>query len=155
MGPFINGYSVVVNNDEGYREIGVIDNTGEEIIEISDKYQSIYYSDKKDEFRFWKEDEIGFIDIKGDEFIEIDGRYLYCFVNGHASFGEQEELGDDIEWGLIDRKGEEIIKAKEKSPIHLYNDLYLYRSYEEDKNGITDVKFGYKNLDGKKIIKAK
>ena len=73
VGPFINGYSVVENNDEGYREIGVIDNTGEEIIEISDKYQSIYYSDKKDEFRFWKEDEIGFIDIKGDEFIEIDG----------------------------------------------------------------------------------
>ena len=42
-----------------------------------------------------------------------------------ASFGEQEELGDDIEWGLIDRKGEEIIKAK-RNPLYIYIMICIY-----------------------------
>ena len=35
---FIDGYSIVYKNDEGYNEVGVIDNNGKEIIDISDKF---------------------------------------------------------------------------------------------------------------------
>ena len=144
VSPFINGYAIVFKlSDDGYNEVGVIDNTGEEIIEISDKYRSIWFSDGG-EFRFWKEDEAGFLDEEGDEFIEEDWSRLLSFENGYASFLENGE--EELEWGLIDEDGEVIIKAKEEMEIQINNGLYVF---------IDDEEFGYKNIEGDKVIKAK
>ena len=143
---FIDGYSIVRKEDDGYKEIGVIDNTGEEIIDISDKYISLWFSDGG-EFRFWREDEAGFIDEEGKEFIEEDWTQITPFNDGYASFGEKiDEDKWESEWGLIDEDGEVIIKPKEETPIYMNNGLYVFKD---------DQEFGYKNIDGDKVIKAK
>ena len=146
VSPFIDGYSIVRKNDEGYNEIGIIDNNGEEIIDVSDRYENIIFSDGG-EFRFWREDEAGFIDEEGEEFIEEDWSRITSFINGYASFGEKIDEDDwGYEWGLIDEDGEVIIKSKEEKPIYMNNDLYVFSD---------DGEFGYKNIDGDKVIKAK
>ena len=143
VSPFMDGYAIVSKlSNDGYNEVGVIDNTGEEIIDISDKYQGIWFSDGG-EFLFWKEGEVGFIDEEEDEFIEEDDwSQVTPFNNGYASFLEKDEK----EWGLIDEDGEVIIKAKEEIQIRINNGLYVFKD---------DEAFGYKNIEGDKVIKAK
>ena len=145
---FINGYAIVVKENDNYisnnLEYGVINKKGKEIIAISDRYNYIKESGKEG-FRFEDEKTSGFLNNSSKRFIENDDwDYLLPFHNQYASFAEKK--GRRTKWGLINIKGEEIINPNEGQPIVLFNHLYQYENRGE---------WGYKDIKQEEIIKAK
>jgi len=138
---FKEGLALVVLRSED-REVtsGFIDQTGTEVIKISDKYDNLRsfseglapYSDGDDNW--------GFIDKKGEKVINAKDyrNRVTGFYNGYASYRDE-----DKSWGLIDKEGEKIIRAKYNYPLIFINGL---AAIEEER------KIGFIDLEGNKQI---
>ena len=141
------GYATVwTTKDESDKLFSIIDEDGNEVLKLKDKYDNVGYLR---EGLIWvinypsdeHEQEIGFIDLEGEKVIKMENwESSTHFVNGYASFME------DGEWGLIDKKGEKIISAKYPNLLIAGNKkVWVQDDDEKMKHGLID-------LDGEKLI---
>jgi hypothetical protein len=118
---------------------GFINNTGSEVIKINDKFTNLQsfndglapYSDG---------DGWGYIDQTGEKIINAQEYRdeVVGFNNGFASYKEP-----DGTWGLINKEGEKVIRAKYNNPLIFINGLAAV---------VDDGKLGFINIDGDKKI---
>jgi len=137
---FIDGYAMVRNkSDKGNDYRGIINNKGEIIIKLNNKYDKLSVA-LNGFFAYEQEDEVGFLNLEGEEAIKDDDwDGVFPFNNKYACVIEGREFG------LIDNKGEYKIKVREDFPIMLSKGLYVY---------VKDREFGYKNIDQDIVISA-
>ena len=137
---FIDGYSMVRNKaDEGNDYRGIINNKGEIVIKLNNKYDKLSVA-MDGFFAYKQEDEVGYINTEGEEVIKDDDwDFVFPFSDGYACVTESREFG------LIDRDGEYKIKVREDFLIILSEGLYVYEK---------DREFGYKNIDQEVVISA-
>ena len=137
---FIDGYSMVRNKaDKGNDYRGIINNKGEIVIKLNNKYDKLSVA-MDGFFSYKQEDEVGYLNTEGEEVIKDDDwDAVGPFYDGYACVTESRECG------LIDRDGEYKIKVREDFPIILSKGLYVYEK---------DREFGYKNIDQEVIISA-
>ncbi|MCP4520737.1 MAG: WG repeat-containing protein [Cytophagales bacterium] len=106
-------------------------------------YSTGIYSDTPSEglFRIIEDDKMGFADLKGNIIVSPKYSAINAFTNGLAAFCEgceKEYMGDEIEyingkWGVIDKRGKEVIPAK-------YDDAFYF------ENGSAKVFLGGKEI---------
>ena len=137
---FADGYSMVRNKaDKGNDYRGIINNKGEIVIKLNNKYDKLEVA-LDGFFAYKQEDEVGYLNTEGEEVIKDDDWDLvFPFSDGYACVTESRECG------LIDRDGEYKIKVREDFLIILSEGLYVYEK---------DREFGYKNIDQEVIISA-
>ena len=137
---FIDGYSMVRNKaDEGSDYRGIINNKGEIVIKLNNKYNELSVA-LDGFFAYKQEDEVGYLNTEGEEVIKDDDwDFVFPFSDGYACVTESRECG------LIDRDGEYKIKVREDFLIILSEGLYVYGK---------DREFGYKNIDQEVVISA-
>ena len=91
---FIDGYSMVRNkSDEGNDYRGIINNKGEIVIKLNNKYNELSVA-LDGFFSYKQEDEVGYLNIQGEEVIKDDDwDFVFPFSDGYACVTESRECG--------------------------------------------------------------
>jgi len=137
IAPFNQGHAIVYTSNKKDENTLIINKEGEVVLDLKDKYEKVMYI--SDGLIAIEDDGYGYIDLEGEKVIKPDDdrEYITQFFNGYASFEE------DNEWGLMNKQGEVILKAKYSNPLLVYNDMIFY----EDDN-----EWGVMDIEGKDMI---
>ena len=137
VAPFNDGYAIVSDRKEGENEFSIIDEGGEVVLALKDKYTRVAWI--SNELIAVYDQGWGYIDMEGEKVIKPDEDItsITPFKNGYASFQEENE------WGLFDLEGNKVLKAKYSSPLYVIGDMIGF----ED-----DGEWGFMDIEGKEII---
>ena len=129
---FSESLALVTNTTEETKQLGFINKDGTLVFPYTDDYYAI--GNFHNGLAIYKnDDDSGYLDANFEEVIKnSDWDEIYPFFDGHATV-----KGDDREFGYIDKKGNYIIKTREKFPIQYYNDLAIFVS-DQRKGGYMD-----------------
>ena len=126
---FYGEYAVVRKEDK----MALINEKGEEVIAF-DKHVICQFLPSEGVFPFIdrEEDAWGYMNLKGEKVIKANKRFKRAlnFINGHAIF-----YNSNYEAGLIDKKGNIVIRAKYQS-LAQCDDLLIFK--DNDKEGLLD-----------------
>ena len=118
------------NFDNNKIEYGIIDRSGFQRLKVSSRYDFIgHFSDGLAVYR--KDGEWGYLNKRGKEVIRnFDWKEAFPFFEGYATV-----KGFDNEFGLINKKGKLVINTRERMPISLYNNVYVYYDLRRWRRG--------------------
>ncbi len=154
--PFADGVALVVKaaeNEDSKPTISVIDKSGKVLFKLKEEYspRAYQFSDGHLSVKDTDKEVWGFINKKG-EFTKVSSKVDFLGNHNSKYF---EFANSDGEWGIMDMKGETIIKAKYSSIDILPDGTFLAqkgdddktKAYIIDKNGEKKVEFdGYKRV---------
>ena len=129
------------NFDNNKIEYGVIDKSGSQKLKVSSRYDFIgHFSDGLAVYR--KDGEWGYLNRRGKEVIRsFDWKEAFPFFDGYATV-----KGFDNEFGLINKKGKLKINTRERIPISLYNNVYVYYDLRRYRRGFMNKRRKSKSL---------
>jgi len=129
------------NFDNNKIEYGIIDRSGFQRLKISSRYDFIgHFSDGLAVYR--KDGEWGYLNKRGKEVIRnFDWKEAFPFFEGYATVKRF-----DNEFGLINKKGKLVINTRERMPISLYNNVYVYYDLRRWRRGFMNKRRKPKSL---------
>ena len=129
------------NFDNNKIEYGIIDRSGFQRLKVSSRYDFIgHFSDGLAVYK--KDGEWGYLNKRGKEVIRnFDWKEAFPFFEGYATV-----KGFDNEFGLINKKGKLVINTRERMPISLYNNVYVYYDLRRWRRGFMNKRRKPKSL---------
>ncbi|MBM78354.1 MAG: hypothetical protein CL846_07715 [Crocinitomicaceae bacterium] len=136
---FNDNHALVVENDDYNIFVKLIDIRGKEVVDFKDKYNG-YGLPSEGKVAVYDGSGWGFCNYIGEKVISINSSWssVTNFRNGYASF---EKDGD---WGLIDSKGEVLIRSRYNNPLIFDNGLAPI---------IDEREVGFIDKEGTKVIR--